>query len=193
MVGRARPTWDSPTATAERFGNVAPIRSWRSPSIEVRDGAVAGLGVFAVQPIRAGRIVAVKAGHIVHREEVLRLTAEIGDQSLQIHDDLYLSPRTADEVDETSIRINHSCDANVGFRGQVIYVAMRDIAVDEELCHDYAMDRTDAYRLACGCGTAVCRGTVTGGDWRLPELQARYEGFFVEYVAEKIRGLPADG
>ena len=193
MVGRARPTWDSPTATAERFGNVAPIRSWRSPSIEVRDGSVAGLGVFAVQPIRAGRIVAVKAGHIVHREEVLRLTAEIGDQSLQIHDDLYLSPRTADEVDETSIRINHSCDANVGFQGQVIYVAMRDIAVDEELCHDYAMDRTDAYRLACGCGTAVCRGTVTGGDWRLPELQARYEGFFVEYVAEKIRGLPADG
>ena len=172
---------------------MAPIRSWRSPSIEVRDGAVAGLGVFAVQPIGAGRIVAVKAGHIVHREEVLRLTAEIGDQSLQIHDDLYLTPRTADEVDETSIRINHSCDANVGFRGQVIYVAMRDIAVDEELCHDYAMDRTDAYRLACGCGTAVCRGTVTGGDWRLPELQARYEGFFVEYVAEKIRGLPAGG
>jgi len=55
------------------------------------------------------------------------------------------------------------------------------------------MDRTDAYRLACGCGTAVCRCTVTGGDWRLPELQARYEGFFVEYVAEKIRGLPAGG
>ena len=176
-----------------QVGNVAPIRSWRSPRIEVRDGAVADRGVFAVRPIQAGLIVAVKAGHIVHREEVLRLTAEIGDQSLQIHDDLYLSPRTADEVDETSIRINHSCDANVGFRGQVIYVAMRDIAVDEELCHDYAMDRTDAYRLACGCGTAVCRGTVTGGDWRLPELQARYEGFFVEYVAEKIRGLPADG
>merc|ERR1711969_48380 len=105
----------------------------------------------------------------MHREEVFRLTAEIGDQSLQIHDDLYLSPRTAAEVDETAIRINHSCDANVGFRGQVVYVAMRDIAVGEELCHDYAMDRTD--------------------DYRLPEVQARYEGFFVEYVAEKIRCL----
>ncbi len=166
-----------------------PIRSWRSPGIEVRDGAVAGLGVFAVEPIPAGRIVAVKAGHIVDREEVFRLTAEIGDQSLQIHDDLYLSPRTAAEVDETAIRINHSCDANVGFRGQVVYVAMRDIAVDEELCHDYAMDRTDDYRLQCCCGAALCRGTVTGEDWRLPEVQARYEGFFVEYVAEKIRGL----
>jgi hypothetical protein len=163
------------------------IRSWRSPKIEVRDGAVAGLGVFAVEPISAGEIVAVKAGHIVGRDEVVRLTAEIGDQSLQITDDLYLSPRTATEVDETAIRINHSCDANVGFRGQVVYVAMRDIAVAEELCHDYAMDRTDDYRLECRCGTAVCRGTVTGEDWRLPAVQARYDGFFLEYVTAKIR------
>ena len=168
------------------------LRSWRSPKVEVRDGSVAGLGVFARAPVAAGEIVAVKAGHIVHRDEVVRLTAEIGDQSLQIHDDLYLSPRTADEVDETSIRINHSCNANVGFRGQVLYVAIRDIEVDEELCHDYAMDRTDAYRLECACGTLSCRGTVTGEDWRLPEVQARYEGFFVEYVADKIRRAAAD-
>jgi len=171
---------------------VPTIRSWRSPKVEVRDGSVAGLGVFAREPVAAGEIVAVKAGHIVHRDEVVRLTAEIGDQSLQIHDDLYLSPRTADEVDETSIRINHSCNANVGFRGQVLYVAIRDIEVDEELCHDYAMDRTDDYRLECACGTLACRGTVTGEDWRLPEVQARYEGFFVEYVAEKIRRAAAD-
>ena len=168
------------------------IRSWRSPKVEVRDGSVAGLGVFAREPVAAGEIVAVKAGHIVHRDEVVRLTAEIGDQSLQIHDDLYLSPRTVDEVDETSIRINHSCNANVGFRGQVLYVAIRDIEVDEELCHDYAMDRTDDYRLECACGMLSCRGTVTGEDWRLPEVQARYEGFFVEYVADKIRRAAAD-
>ena len=148
---------------------------------------MAGLGVFALEPIADGEVVAVKAGHIVDHAEVVRLTAEIGDQSLQIADDLYLSPRTATEVDETSIRINHSCDANVGFRGQVVYVAMRDIAVAEELCHDYAMDRTDDYRLECRCGTAVCRGTVTGEDWRLPAVQARYDGFFLEYVTAKIR------
>jgi len=168
---------------------VPPIHCWRSPKVEVRDGALAGKGVFAVEPIAAGEVVAVKAGHIVGREEVWRLTAEIGDQSLQIDDDLYLSPRTAEEVDQTAIRINHSCDANVGFRGQVIYVAMRDIAVDEELCHDYAMDRTDDYRLECRCGADACRGVVTGDDWRLPEVQARYAGFFLEYVAAKIAAL----
>lgn len=166
---------------------MAPIRCWRSPKVEVRDGSVAGLGVFALEPISAGEIVAVKAGHVVDQAEVIQLTAEIGDQSLQIADDLFLSPRTATEVDETSIRINHSCDANVGFRGQVVYVAMRDIAADEELCHDYGTARTDDYRLECGCGTAACRGTVTGDDWRLSAVQAQYDGFFVEHVAAKIR------
>ena len=166
---------------------VPPIRCWRSPKVEVRGGALAGKGVFAVEPIAAREVVAVKAGHIVDRDEVVRLTAQIGDQSLQIDNDLYLSPRTAEEVEQTSIRMNHSCDANVGFRGQVIYVAMRDIAADEELCHDYAMDRTDDYRLECHCDADACRGVVTGEDWRLPEVQARYEGFFLEYVATKIR------
>ncbi|GIT46041.1 MAG: hypothetical protein Ct9H300mP12_06260 [Acidimicrobiales bacterium] len=28
---------------------------------------------------------------------------------------------------------------------------------------------------------------MTGDDWRIPEVQARYEGFFLEYVADKIR------
>ncbi|MDG2428035.1 MAG: SET domain-containing protein-lysine N-methyltransferase [Acidimicrobiales bacterium] len=163
------------------------IRSWRSPKIEVRESTLAGLGVFAIEPIATGEIVAVKAGHIVHRSEVMHLTAEIGDQSLQIEDNLYLSPRTVAEVEETAIRINHSCDPNVGFHGQVIYIAMREIPTNEELCHDYAMDRTDDYRLECDCGTARCRGTVTGDDWRLPELQVRYDGFFLEYVAHKIR------
>ncbi len=166
---------------------VIPIRCWRSPKVEVRDGAVAGLGVFALEWISAGEIVAIKAGHIVDHDEVVRLTAEIGDQSLQIAEGLYLSPRTAAEVDETSIRINHSCDANVGFRGQVVYVARRHIAADEELCHDYGTARTDDYRLECGCGTEACRGTVTGDDWRLPGVQARYEGFFTQHVADRIR------
>ncbi|GIT46042.1 MAG: hypothetical protein Ct9H300mP12_06270 [Acidimicrobiales bacterium] len=62
-------------------------------------------------------------------------------------------------MDETSIRINHSCDANVGFRGQVLYVAMRDIAIDEELCHDYAMagPMTTASSAAVGRRSAGAR------------------------------------
>jgi enoyl-CoA hydratase/carnithine racemase len=59
-----------------------------------------------------------------------------------------------------SVFINHSCDPNVGFRGQVVYVAMRDIAAGEELCHDYSMERSDDYTLDCHCGSPLCRGRI---------------------------------
>ncbi len=165
------------------------IKCYRSPKIEVRDECLSGRGVVAIEPIAAGEIVAIKAGHIVNREQVQRITREIGDYSLQFHDDFYLTPVTLEEVEETTIFINHSCDANVGFQGQVIYVAIRDIAVDEELCHDYAMARTDDYTLECHCGAADCRGTVTGNDWRRADVQSKYGDFFVDYVLRKIRKI----
>ena len=36
------------------------------------------------------------------------------------------------------------------------------------------------------CGTPSCRGLITGGDWKLPELQERYAGFFSSYITRKI-------
>ena len=73
------------------------IRVYRSPKVEVRDASICGRGIFAKEQINKGEIVAIKAGHIVNQGEVKQLTATIGDFSLQIHDDFYLSPRTEDE------------------------------------------------------------------------------------------------
>lgn len=164
------------------------MRVWRSPKVEVRTspiGSGSERGVFASEPIAVGEVVAVKVGHVVQTEEVTRLTEEIGDFSLQIHDDFFLSPRTAEEVDDVVIMINHSCDANVGFEG-VTYVAIREIAADEELCHDYAMMRTAPYHLDCLCGATDCRGTVTGDDWKLPEVQAKYGRWFMPHILRRI-------
>lgn len=162
------------------------MKVWRSPKIEVRSSELGGRGVFAVEPIAVSEIVAVKVGHVVDTDEMNRLTATIGDFGLQIHDDLFLAPRTAEEVDDMVVMINHSCDANVGFEGQVTYVAIKPIAADEELCHDYAMMRTTAYELACLCQASDCRGTVTGDDWQRPEVQAKYGRFFQPHILNRI-------
>ena len=37
------------------------------------------------------------------------------------------------------MHLNHSCEPNLGLQGQIAFVAMRDIAADEELTFDYAM------------------------------------------------------
>ena len=163
------------------------MNTWRSPKIEVSDTTLAGRGVIAVADIAKDEIVAIKAGNIITRAEIEQATDNAGDMALQIDDDFYLAPRSPDEVEEMSVFINHSCDPNVGFRGQVVYVALRNISAGEELCHDYAMERSDDYALNCRCGSPLCRGKVSGKDWELPELQQRYGDYFSIYIRNKFQ------
>jgi len=162
------------------------VRCYRSPKIEVRTSDLEGRGVFAVTRIGKDEVVAIKAGHIVTSDELAEITSSVGDYALQIHDGLYLSPRSRDELERMAIFINHSCNPNVGFLGQIVYVAMRNIEPGEELCHDYSMERTDDYSLECRCGSHCCRGKVTGDDWKRTDLQERYGARFSSYILEKI-------
>ena len=165
------------------------MKTYRSSKIEVRDDTLSGRGVVALQDIAKDEIVAIKSGHIVTRDQLDRINAEVGDFALQIDDHFYLSPSTPEEVNDLTVFINHSCDPNIGFRGQVVYVAMRAIKADEELCHDYSMERSDDYSLDCRCGSSLCRGKVTGNDWQLPDLQQRYGDYFSTYLLNKIQKL----
>ena len=80
------------------------------------------------------------------------------------------------------MHLNHSCSPNVGVRGQISFVAMRNIKAGEELTLDYAMTDDDEYEMPCHCGAPDCRKMVTGRDWQLPELQRKYDGFFSDYL-----------
>jgi hypothetical protein len=61
------------------------------------------------------------------------------------------------------MRVNHSCEPNVGMGGNVLLVAMRDIAAGEELTIDYALFLGDpGFAMDCRCRTAACRGVVRG-------------------------------
>ena len=162
------------------------MRTWRSAKIQVSNNTLSGRGVVAIMDIKQDEIVAVKAGHIVTREGLARIGDQVGDLALQIDNDFYLTPTRPEEVADMSVFINHSCDPNIGFRGQVVYIAMRDIRAGEELCHDYSMERSDDYFLECHCGSPLCRHQVTGDDWKLPELQARYGQYFSIYLLNKI-------
>lgn len=162
------------------------IRTYRSPKTGVKSSPLGGRGLFACEKIFKGEVVAVKAGHILRTREVFEITKSVGDYTLQIHDDFFLGPRRPEEVEDMVVFINHSCDPNVGFDGQVTYVAMRDVSAGEELCHDYAMERTLKYELKCLCGSNLCRGTVTNEDWKRKDLQKRYGNYFSSYILKKI-------
>jgi len=81
---------------------------------------------------------------------------------------------------------NHSCDAIIGMRGEITFVAMCDIRAGEELTHDWATTDDDDYSVECRCGSSNCRKILTGKDGQRPDLQKRYAGYFSAYLARKI-------
>ena len=95
------------------------------------------------------------------------------------------------------MHLNHSCEPNLGLQGQIVFVALRGVAVGEELTFDYAMNDDEPGEMQCRCGTATCRGTVTGSDWRNPEIQSKYDGYFSWFIQRRIDAVrkqsgPAD-
>jgi uncharacterized protein len=46
---------------------------------------------------------------------------------VQVTDDLHLVALTDDDYEPVMLVVNHSCEPNVGFAGNVVPVAMRDI------------------------------------------------------------------
>ena len=149
---------------------------------------IAGLGFFAKDNIIKGEILAVKTGHVVDEQTVLDNADVIKDSELQIADNLFLAPMSEDELGLSMIYYNHSCEPNMGIKGNVVYVAMRDIEPGEELTVDYATYFSRAnFGFACACGAETCRKRLTGEDWKIPELQQKYAGYFSWYLEEKIR------
>ena len=57
---------------------------------------------------------------------------------------------------------------------------------DEELTVDYAFIDNEDYSFKCTCGSTNCRGTITGFDWKIKELQEKYYDYFAKYLKDKI-------
>ena len=162
--------------------------SWFSNKVAKRISAIEGSGLFAISDIGEGELVVVKGGHIFDRTTRDRLAATLGPAEIQIEADLFIGPMTAEERQGSMMFLNHSCDPNVGIKGQICFHTMRAIAAGEELTFDYATGDDDDWDMECACGSPRCRGTVSGRDWRNKALQDRYKGWFAAYLQTKIDG-----
>ena len=158
--------------------------SYLSSKLEGRPKANgSGNGIYSLEPIKKGELVAVFGGVVYEWDAFIHLPELERSLCIQVEDRHFLVPRPIGEGDY----VNHSCNPNAGLSGQIGLVAMRDIKVGEEVCFDYAMSDTMPYdEFECGCGQPNCRGNITGNDWQKSELQKRYAGFFSPHVQRKI-------
>jgi uncharacterized protein len=157
------------------------------PALEVRPVPGIGLGVYTTEAIPEGTIVVAWGGEVVDRDTFFSMDEDRQTHSLQVADDLFLL--APDEM-ELADFVNHSCEPSTGLFGATMLIARRDIDAGEEITFDYAMcDSVDYDEFPCACGTASCRGIVSGADWRRPELWDRYEGRFSPYLQTRIERL----
>ena len=157
-----------------------------SPKVEKRASLINGRGLFATAAIAKGEVVVVKGGYILTREQRDSIGEELGPTEIQITENLFIGPTVSAEREGGMMHVNHSCEPNLGLQGQVVFVAVRDIAADEELTIDYAMTDDEPYEMECQCGSEACRRLITGADWRKPELQKKYDGYFSWFIQRRI-------
>lgn len=169
-----------------------PKDCWLHPDVEVRPSPIEGHGLFARATIPAGTVVSRLGGRLVSGAELRRMFAE-PDQpyvdTVMVAEDshLVLPPRRDNGYG------NHGCDPNLWWVGPFELAARRDLAPGDELTNDYATSTGDpGFTLTCDCGSQLCRGIVTGDDWRLPDLQERYGTHWVPVLLDRISGGASD-
>ena len=81
----------------------------------------------------------------------------------------------------------------MGFAGNIVLVAMRDICASEELTTDYALFDDSDGTLECRCGTPSCRSTVSGRDWQRPDTQRKYGSYFSSCLLRRLSRKPGTG
>lgn len=164
-----------------------PIEPWLHASLSVRDSPIEGMGLFATAPIETGTRVAVFGGRLVTDDELEALLSAsdryVDTLSIDSNLNLVLPGRSPLGYG------NHSCDPNMWWAGDFALTARRALVPGDEATLDYGTI-TDAadYVMVCRCGSTFCRWQVTGNDWSLPDLQARYGQHWVPALLSRIRG-----
>jgi uncharacterized protein len=180
--------WPGREAHSTRaHGRLMANLSFISPKAEKRQSPTHGRGLFAREVIAKGEVVAVKGGYVMTAQEWAAIKVCIGAAAeIYVSNGLVIAPRSREENEGSMLHLNHSCEPNIGVEGQIVFVTMRNVEAGEELVIDYAMIDDFDGEMTCLCRTPSCRKIITGQDWRNPELQRRYQGYFSAYLQKRF-------
>lgn len=163
-------------------------QDWISAKVDIRNSPIEGKGLFANTNIQRGEKIVVWGGNYTDAIGAESM-AKKGKLVIRWDDDLY---SYEDRGDDDGYFINHSCDSNLWMADAYTLIASRDIESGEEMTLDYALFEADENYMSkweCKCGSPLCRGRITGNDWKKPDLQNRYKEHFSPLLNKRIQGL----
>ncbi len=128
-------------------------------AIESRKSRI-GTGLFSLTGIYAGQLFCDLSGKSVDFDD------PIWDGPGGLEETSYaiqIGERTWIKSDGIEKYANHSCEPNtaVVYSDKVMYMALRDIVVGDEITWDYdTTERPKIWKMECRCGTPSCRGVI---------------------------------
>ena len=158
---------------------------WLHPQLEVRPSPIHGLGLFARSAIPGGTVVSRLGGDLVTTDELRTLLALAARGDRGYVDTIAVGPdrHLVLPAGAPNGRGNHSCDPNTWWIDGYTLAARRAIAAEGEVTNDYATSTVDpSFAMTCSCTSPLCRGVVSGTDWRRTELRRRYGDHWVPAV-----------
>lgn len=137
-----------------------------------------GKGVYAIQKIKKGTIVAEFDGPI-YDQKFDNWTNDLRNHTIQFAKNKWRDSKGVARF------INHSCDPNCGIKKLFKIVAMRTIEKGEQITWDYEMtERSWWWRMKCRCGSPLCRRQI-GNFNRMPiAVRKKYEGYISEWLTD---------
>jgi hypothetical protein len=151
---------------------LTPVESAKRPRIAVVPSPIQGHGVFAIEAISCGTVLLrIDDSRVIDSEHPLR--PEDGES--EIHFD-YLPDGTVVLMRSPECYINHSCEPNCyiySVNRERFLLTKRDVAADEEILVDYAVNAVDGDEGECRCGALQCRGYHKCDFFTLPSVLQR--------------------
>jgi hypothetical protein len=147
-----------------------------SQKVRLGSSRVAGTGVFAVEEIAPGEVIATFDGAFYDQD------CPDWDSDLT-HHAIQCAPTRFRDSNGIARFVNHSCEPNCGIHGLFDIVAMKPIRSGEEITWDYEMtEDSNWWRMECRCGAPCCRKTI-GAYRNMPAaVRAKYKGFLSDWL-----------
>lgn len=144
----------------------------------IKDSLIEGEGVFASRDIKKNEIVFVLKGEKMFFVEKTKKDAIYKPNRIGIEKNNWIDPVLAGRY------INHSCDPNVGRRGKLWFVAIKNIKKNEEIVFDYALSEDGPWEMRCNCGSRKCRKVIKGVQYLPEDIFSKYLPCIPFYLQE---------
>ena len=120
--------------------------------------STAGLGLFATKTIARGGYIVTYRGRRIPTDEAHARESRFGAKYMfEINNQWAIDGSSRKNLARYT---NHSCNANAKAilrKGQIVLVALRSIAMGEEITFDYGKDYFDLFIKDSGCRCSECR------------------------------------